>query len=91
MYSPGQPELDIKWSYNDQSKEITINVEQKQSGNFMFPLKIGVKYPSGKKITQQFYMDKKTKSFTVKVPEKPTLLIADPNVELLANYSVKEK
>ena len=91
LYSPGQPELDIKWSYNDQSKEITINVEQKQSGNFMFPLKIGVKYPSGKKITQQFYMDKKTKSFTVKVPEKPTLLIADPNVEFLANYSVKEK
>ena len=91
LYNPGQPELEIRWSYNDQAKEVTIDVGQVQPGNFIFPLQIGIKYSSGKTIVQQFLIDKKTKTFTVKVAQKPTLLIADPGVELLADYSVKEK
>ena len=91
LFTPGQPDLTLQWSYNNSSKEVTVNIDQKQVGDFIFPLKIGLKYTSGKIETQKVYVDKKSKIYTFKVKEKPSSLIPDPDTELLVNTSVKEK
>jgi aminopeptidase N len=91
LYSPGQPDLDIRWSYNGQSKEVTLDVEQRQTVDFAFPLSIGLKYASGKSEKQKVYVDKRAKIFTFKTPAKPITVIPDPGTELLMNYTIKEK
>ncbi len=90
VYLPGQPELDILWNYNDQSKEVTIRINQKQSGDFVFPLTISLSNSGRKSTLQKLYIDNKAKIFTIKVSEKPTSIIVDPDTELLASYTIKE-
>ncbi|HJS53914.1 MAG TPA: M1 family aminopeptidase [Chitinophagaceae bacterium] len=91
LYSPGQPDLDIQWNFNTQLKEVTVSINQDQPGEFIFPLEISLQFPSGRSETSKFFIDKKSKIFTINVPEKPKSLIADPDTELLMTYTVKEK
>jgi len=91
LYTTGQPDLSIQWSYNGQTKEVTVNVEQKQTGEFIFPLEISLKYPSEKSEIQKVYIDKKNKFFSFKTKERPTAVIVDPDTELLMQSLLKEK
>jgi len=89
LYTPGQPEISIQWQYDSQNKETTITVKQQQKGEFIFPLKLGVKYASGRYESQKIIVNKKIKVFTIKTPEKPSALIADPDTELLMSFSFR--
>jgi aminopeptidase N len=91
LYNPGQPDLAMQWNYNGQSKEVTLKIDQKQAGDFVFPLTIGLKFPSGRFDRQKVYVDKRSKIFTFKTSDKPTSIIADPGIELLINYTIREK
>jgi aminopeptidase N len=85
LFVRGHPKLDIQWSYNNDKKEININVTQQQNELFQFPLELS----NGANIKQVFIKDKQT-SIAIPATEKPAAIIADPNVNLLFESNVHE-
>ena len=83
IYNAGHPELSIVWSYDADKKSVNVNITQKQSNLFVFPLQLSI---DGKLYTVNV-KDKATSAF-FSYTTKPTAIIADPNVELLAGLNV---
>jgi aminopeptidase N len=83
VYNAGHPELGIVWSYDASKKAININITQKQNNLFVFPLQLEI---DGKLYT----IDVKYKETTTSFPAmtRPTDIIADPNVDLLAGFEI---
>jgi aminopeptidase N len=90
LYTSGQPELDISWSYDAKEKSLYLEVKQLQKNIFNFPLSIKINSPgAGKK--EKLYMKDATNSFKIKNDQKPSSIIVDPDTELLIKSSIKEK
>jgi aminopeptidase N len=81
LYTAGTPHLKYAWVYDADKKVIDITIVQQQEFPFAFPL--------------QFVVDNKIHTFDIKnkithfkfsVTSKPTQVIIDPNVNLLAQF-----
>ncbi len=91
LYHPGQPELAMTWVYNNETKEISITVNQLQPELFFFPLEISFGYLSGKTAMYRLVIDRKTKTLTFPSEEKPWHLQPDPATKLLFSATITEK
>ena len=90
LYTTGQPQLDITWSYDATGKYINVDIKQQQKNIFNFPLSLKINSSgSGKK--EKVFVDKTVSSFKIKADQKPTSIIVDPDTELLMQSSIKEK
>jgi aminopeptidase N len=90
LYTTGQPQLDITWSYDATGKFINVNIKQQQKNIFNFPLSLKINSSrAGKK--EKVFVDKAVSSFKIKADQKPTSIIVDPDTELLMQSSIKEK
>lgn len=90
LYTPGQPQLDIKWHYDAGSKYIKGTVVQLQPTAFEFPLDFSW-MEQGEQSPTVIYLrvkDAKT-SFSFPVKGEPTDFKVDPGVNLLYEGSVK--
>ena len=87
LYRAGHPKLEITWKYNADKKEVVITVIQKQNELFVFPLDVQI----GNELTKQLRIMKRETSVTIPVKAKPATVVADPNVNLLFEGSVKEE
>jgi aminopeptidase N len=85
LYTPGHPQLNITWKYDAGKQAVELNVTQTQNTLFEFPLEVAI---DGKSQTVPI----KDKTTTVQFPAaaKPTSVIVDPNVNLLAGFEVAE-
>lgn len=90
LFTPENPSLDISWKYDVKKKEVLINIVQQQKTEFRFPIEFAFINSKGKKTIEKFVVDKKVKSFTIALTEKPVTVMADPNVSLLFEGFVKE-
>ena len=83
LRTAGHPDLNITWKYNAANTAIDIHVEQTQDELFEFPLEISV---NGKMIKT----DIKAKTVNIVAPLTPDQngVVVDPNVNLLASYTV---
>jgi aminopeptidase N len=90
LYTTGQPQLDITWSYDATGKFINIDITQQQKNIFDFPLSLKIN-SSGAGKNEKIFVDKVVSSFKIKVNQKPTSIIVDPDTELLMQSSIKEK
>ena len=91
LYSPGQPQLNIEWSYDPTAKSVIVDIKQLQKTPFQFPLGLKLKYTAGDSKTEKVFVNNNTTSFKIKTDQKPMAVIADAEIELLANFIVKEK
>jgi aminopeptidase N len=87
LYRAGHPKLEITWKYNAGKKEVAITVIQKQDELFVFPLDVQI----GNELTKQLGIMNRETSITIPVKAKPATVVADPNVNLLFEGSVKEE
>lgn len=85
LYTAGAPHLNILWRYVQEKKMLEINVTQKQTALLDFPLEISV---AGKLHT--LIVKNKTTTLSIPLTMKPAAIVADPNVNLLATFDVKE-
>ena len=86
LYSPGTPHLNITYNYNTDKKIVDLTITQKQAALFNFPLEVSV----GGDMHTVIVKDKVTHvQFVVKQTSAP--LAVDPNVNLLADFEVKEQ
>lgn len=91
LYTAGQPQLDIQWSYDAREKSVSIDIKQLQKNTFQFPFSLKLKYPTGVTKTEKVSLSKTATSIKIKADQKPVSIIADPDTELLASFSIKEK
>jgi aminopeptidase N len=91
LYSPGLPQLVIRWKYLTKEKKITITVEQTQKkGIFQFPLQILIVPAPGKGRVETLSVSTKKVTFTFPAKEHPAKIIADPAVSLLFEGTLTE-
>jgi len=89
LYTTGQPELEIIWSY-DADKSLIINIKQLQKNIFKFPLAFKINTSTGSK-NEKVFVDKAVSSFKIKQDQKPVSIIVDPDTELLMSNTIKVK
>lgn len=81
IYTAGQPDLNISWSYNKKKKEINFIIAQQQKDIFEFPLDISI---DGK--TETINIKEKTTTVSFKMDTEPKSIILDSNTNLLFTY-----
>jgi aminopeptidase N len=86
LFTAGHPKLEISWQYIAAKKAVAVTVIQQQSPVFKFPLELQV----NNKIHTADITGRETR-ISIPVSNKPATLIADPQVNLLYEGSVKEK
>jgi len=86
LYTVGHPELGIVWRYDADKKAVNITITQKQDNLYVCVLEYSI---NGKVYTVE--LSSKQTMISIPVSEKPSTLIADPNVELLASFDVNEQ
>jgi aminopeptidase N len=86
--SPGHPELDITYSWNDKKREQMVIIRQVQDYKrgvpvFRLPLDVDV-YTGGKVKREHILLDAKADTFYFDADRKPELVNVDPQKTLLA-------
>ena len=90
LYAPGQPQLDVTWSYDATGKFINVEIKQQQKNIFKFPLSLKIN-SSGAGKTEKVFVDKEVTSIKIRHAQKPVSIIVDPGTELLMSSTTKEK
>lgn len=89
VYTPGQPTLNISWSYNDIKKSVTLKIEQTQKSIFEFPLEIA--FVNGDKTTSTIiWIKDKTVQKELPASYSPAQVILDPHTNLLFEAKLSE-
>ncbi|SHN43422.1 M1 family metallopeptidase [Chitinophaga sp. CF418] len=84
-FGQGYPVLDIKSSYNEAAKTVTVTVAQQQQGNKIFQLPVAIDvYAGGKKVRHKVTITDKVSTFTLPAEVKPDLVNFDGDKVLLA-------
>lgn len=92
LYTPGQPQLDIRWKYDAGRKLISGTIQQLQPVPFEFPIDLSWTEPgeSAPTVITVRVKDGKT-SFSFPVKGQPSGFVIDPGVNLLFEGSAKEE
>lgn len=85
IYTAGAPHLSIIWRYDASKKAVDLNITQKQAASFEFPLEVSI---NGKLHT--LLVKNKVTTLSIPLMAKPVSVMADPDVNLLAAFEVKE-
>ncbi|HTH83566.1 MAG TPA: M1 family metallopeptidase [Mucilaginibacter sp.] len=83
LHTAGHPDLGIVWKYDNNTHRLNIQITQKQKNSYVMPLEVAV---DGHIYTINIKNTVSTTDFTI--ASKPTNLQADPNVNLLASFTV---
>lgn len=84
LYGKGQPQLNIKWKYDEQKKLTRFTIVQQQSNLFDFPLELSILGGSEDgRLTKSIRVQQKETSFNIPMMEAPLKIEADPQVKLL--------
>jgi aminopeptidase N len=84
LYTPGTPHLTISWKYNAAKKTVGLSITQQQDIPFTFPLELSI---DGKPHTVA--VKNKVTTVQIHLAKKPSSVVIDPNVNLLAKFEVK--
>jgi len=83
LFLSGHPVLDISWTYDDRSNELSVLVEQQQGGHiFEFPMELQIKGSQGYVLVDLF-IDRASQTFVFSSDNPPDKVIPDPGVKLL--------
>lgn len=91
LYTPENPQLDIKWSYDPVKKVLNVDLKQLTRTVFEFPLKIGVVSNTGAGAMYNNKIDKKEHHFSLPFPGSPKELVIDPLTNVLFRATVTRK
>jgi len=85
-YNNGHPKIEVKYTYSEEAKIVTVDIDQTQAEAFEFPLAIEV-YEGDKAKRYEVWVDKKSSQFSFKYTKRPDLVNVDADRTLLAEWS----
>ena len=88
LYTPGIPDLDIKWKYNEKKRVIEVTIHQLQSIPFSFPFEIKYARNNMVALKKVLNVSATNETFSIPLNQKPTIVSFDPGVNLLYNGKV---
>jgi aminopeptidase N len=83
LRTAGHPDLSVKWTYDTKTRVVDIKVSQKQSNLYSFPLEISI---DGN--IQTINISGQSTTIHVAAGKKAPVIVVDPNVNLLASFTV---
>jgi aminopeptidase N len=92
LHRPGAPELVVTWAYDSSSHQVSLEIDQlRPFGPYRFPLTVEIRDPSGE--TRRAHLSVAAeRHLRLQIPgrfaAKPTALVFDPDVDLLARIEV---
>lgn len=90
LYTPGIPQLNIQWKYNENDKTVSIIVDQLQKqGAFQFPLQIKLGEDKDAKVVT-LNISKEAETFSLQANNVMNNIYVDPNVQLLFDGKVEK-
>ena len=93
LYKGGNIILEGGWKYDNEKKEIYIDIEQVQNDGYFFemPLELKIFYDKENLIKlETINLDKDSRRFYISSESKPKDIILDPSTKLLARWDFKE-
>lgn len=91
LYTPGIPQLDIKWSYSPSEKRVSLSIQQMQKTPFQFPLEVVLKNANGKLLSKTIQVSEPLNTYFLPVKENPSSIEIDPDMSLLFSATMNEK
>ena len=93
LYKPGVLKIEGNWTYNKQTKEVIINLNQVQSdgSTFEMPIEIGIDFRNKQQQIELVKIKEKWNNFKIKVDNEPKSVILDPNYWVLMNIDFKKE
>lgn len=88
IFQAGHPDLQLDWQFKG---DLQILVNQRQKGNFEFPLEIEVVYKDGSTQREVLSVNQEKQAFTIKADKKPAKIVLDPDTNLLFEGKVTER
>ena len=88
LYTPGFPDLQVSWTYDDAARALNLRIEQTQDAVFAFPLE----YTIGNDTTiHTVNVHEKTTQVRLPLAARPDGIKIDPNVNVLAQIQVTKE
>jgi aminopeptidase N len=92
LYTAGNPELQVTWSYSKSAKSLRLTVTQLQTERiFSLPLEIGIRSATGLTLFKTLQLDRKVTMVTIPYNSRPAGIRLDPHCNTLFEGSVEEK
>jgi aminopeptidase N len=89
-YEPGHPVLDVEWSYDAVSSQLSLTVRQTQGTGTIFRFPLDVRVEGGENVaTETVPVQEGEETFTITVPMRPERVTLDPDCWLLFDGGVK--
>jgi aminopeptidase N len=85
LNTAGHPDVAVTWKYDTKTHVVDISIEQKQNGLYVFPLEIAI---DGK--VQTINMTSQHTTVHIAAGKKLPVILVDPNVNLLASFTVMQ-
>jgi aminopeptidase N len=90
LYTPGVPQLNIRWHYNEKNKSLSITIIQQQKQDaFQLPLEIKLQFLNGTAQNETFNLTKQIESFSIPVKDVVLNIFPDPNTSLLFDGKIE--
>lgn len=94
-FDQGHPELNVSKTYDAESKELVLTVEQLQSPDrgpaiFQLPVKVDIYEANGTKKTENIWIDQRIQDFSFQLKGKPALVNFDADKALLAEIEYEK-
>jgi aminopeptidase N len=87
MYRAGSPVVEGGWKYNPQTKNVEVDLAQKQDGDaYRLPLEVSVQ---GK--IEKIEMTEKQQRFTIASDKEPSSVELDPNTWILMDAHFEKR
>lgn len=88
FFQEGHPKLQIDYSYDEKAGEVVVKVEQTQGADgmppvFQFPVSVQIIHPGGRVQNEKDWMREQKAEFRYPAPQKPELVLFDPDRVLL--------
>lgn len=90
LHRPGNPRLEVSWRYSPVRKRVTLIATQPKGPFFQLPLTIAIDGRVPRPVTVAIPAQRRTEiELPVGVAERPSRIIVDPGVDLLAEIILK--
>ncbi len=95
LYHAGHPEFEVSWSYDDKAKQVELKVKQthKVEGDVpLFKMPVTLEFATGDRVWRQtVQVEKAEHAFRIAAPQRPRMILFDPDGTLLKKLTFKKE